>query len=105
VAGGTVLALAAPFIAVERYGALYVLGVVTATGAMAAAVRLRDPALLALGPVGLLAHLTSLVVRHLGDTFGVPATLAVTGGLLIVLAVVNARLLPEVRHGRPTSVP
>jgi len=105
VAGGTVLALTAPFIAVERYGALYVLGVVTAAAAMAAAVRLRDPALLALGSVGLLAHLTSLVVRYLGDTFGVPATLAVTGGLLIVLAVVNARLLPEVRHGRPTSVP
>jgi hypothetical protein len=98
---GILLALLAPTVAIGEHGWLHVVGVVCAAAVMAAGVRLRNIALLAMGAVAMFGYVTSLVVRYFGDTFGVPAALAATGAVIIALTVVSGRLLPIVRAQRP----
>jgi hypothetical protein len=89
---GVVLALLAPALAVVDHGWLYGLGLVTAAAAMGLAVPLRNTPLLALGTVAMFGYVTALVVRYFGDSLGVPAALAITGAVILVLATVTARL-------------
>ena len=89
---GVVLALLAPSLAVIDHGWLYALGIATAAAAMALAVPLRNTALLALGTLATFGYVTAVVVRYFGDSLGVPAALAITGAVILVLATVSARL-------------
>jgi hypothetical protein len=102
---GVVLALVAPSLAVESHGWIYAVGVVTAAAVMAAGVRLQATALLALGAVGLFGYLTALVVRYFGESLGVPATLSITGALILVVAAVSARLVRATRPPHPKEPP
>lgn len=90
---GIVLALVAPSIAVVEHGWVYAVAIATAAAAMALSVPLRNTPLLGLGTVAMFGYVTATVVRYFGDSLGVPATLAITGVVILVLAVVTARLL------------
>lgn len=90
---GVITALIAPTaIQEDSFGAMYAVGIATAVGVMAGSVRWRSVPALALGTLGLFAYATSATVYYFGDTIGVPAALAVTGGVILVLAAVTARL-------------
>ena len=65
---------------------------------MAASVPLRNVPLLALGALAMFGYVTSVAARYLHDSLGVPSALAITGVLIIGLAVVSARLM---REGHP----
>lgn len=60
---------------------------------MAASVPLRNTPLLALGTLAAFGYITSLVVRYVHGPLGIPATMAITGVLIIALAAVSARLI------------
>ncbi|MEX2557699.1 MAG: hypothetical protein WEB06_18970 [Actinomycetota bacterium] len=60
---------------------------------MAASVGLRVTPGLTIGAVGLFAYVTGAVVRNFGDALGVPTALAVTGVVILVVAVLTARLM------------
>jgi hypothetical protein len=97
---GVILALIAPGFAAGHYGWMYVIGIATAAAAMAASVPLRNTALLALGALAMFGYLTAVAARYLHQSLGVPSALAITGVLLIGLAVVSARLMrPMTRIG------
>lgn len=89
---GAVLTLLAPAFAVGQYGWVYAIGIGTAATAMALSVKLRKTPLLALGTVAMFGYATSFVVRYFSDSLGVPATLAITGVVVLVLATVSTRL-------------
>ena len=65
---------------------------------MAASVPLRNVPLLALGALAMFGYVTSVAARYLHQSLGVPSALAITGVLIIGLAVVSARLM---REGHP----
>jgi hypothetical protein len=96
---GTALALQAPSIAVADHGWLYAIGVITSAVVMAVSVPTRNPVFLGLGTVAAFAYVTATVLRYFGHQLGTPATLAITGVLIITLAVISARLM---RSARPT---
>jgi hypothetical protein len=98
---GVLLALAAPAVAVPDHGWVYAIGIGTAAAAMAVSVRLRHTPLLASGTVAMFGYVTSLVVRYFGESLGVPAALALTGALILVLAAVAARLARLTRPPKP----
>lgn len=98
---GVLLALGAPSIAVTDYGWVYAIAVLTAATAMAASVPMRNTVLLALGAIGMFGYVTSMVVRYFADSLGVPTALALTGGLILVLATISARLMHVTRKPKP----
>lgn len=104
---GVLLALVAPSLGLGAHGWMYAVGIVTAAGAMALGVRLQNTPLLGLGTVATFAYVTGVVVRYFSDTLGVPATLAVTGVLVLALALLSGRLMRSYRtgDGTPTSTP
>jgi hypothetical protein len=89
---GVVLALIAPGFAAGGHGWVYAIGIATAAAAMAASVPLRNTPLLALGALTMSGYLTAVAARYLHQSPGVPSALAITGVLIIGLAVVSARL-------------
>lgn len=95
---GALLALVAPCIGIDEHGWMYVVAIGTSAAAMAISVRLENTPLLALGTVTSFAYVTWMVVRYFGDSLGVPATLAVTGVLVLLLALVSARLMRSYRE-------
>lgn len=97
---GSALALIAPAFAVWDHGWMYAVGIVTAAAAIAASVRLRDIVLLAFGTIALFGYVTAIVVQYFRDALGLAATLAITGFILLALALVTARLR---RATRPTE--
>ena len=90
---GVILALIAPSLAAGDHGWVYAIGIATAAAAMAASVPLRNVPLLALGALAMFGYVTSVAVRYLHESLGVPSALAITGVLIIGLAVVSARLV------------
>lgn len=98
---GVVLALVAPSFGAGDHGWLLAVGVLTAAGMMAASVPARNPALLALGTVATFGYVTATVVRYFRHALGVPAALALTGLVILALALVTARLMREVRPAGP----
>jgi hypothetical protein len=97
---GVILALIAPSFAAGHYGWMYVIGIATAAAAMAASVPLRNTPLLALGALAMFGYLTAVAARYLHQSLGAPSALAITGVLVIGLAVVSARLMrPMTRIG------
>jgi hypothetical protein len=90
---GAILALFAPSLAVGEHGWVYAIGIATAAAAMAASVPLRNTPLLALGTLAMFGYVTSVVVQYFHRSLGIPAALAITGVLILGLAVVSARLM------------
>lgn len=103
VASGAVLALVAPSLAIGDHGWLYAIGIATAATAMATSVPLRNAPLLALGTLAMFGYVTAAVVQYFGDSLGAPAALAVTGALIIGLAVVTTRLMRATHRPTPTG--
>lgn len=101
---GVILALIAPGFAAGHYGWMYAIGIATAAAAMAASVPLRNVPLLALGALAMFGYVTSVAARYLHDSLGVPSALAITGVLIIGLAVVSARLMGEARPPKPEQM-
>jgi hypothetical protein len=111
---GVLLALIAPSLATGEDGWVYAIGIATAAAAMAASIPLRNTPLLALGTLAMFGYVTSAVVRYFHRSLGVPAALAITGVLILGLAVLSARLMraahpigaqPARRGGAITSRP
>jgi hypothetical protein len=99
---GVILALIAPGFAAGHYGWMYVIGIATAAAAMAASVPLRNTPLLALGALAMFGYLTAVAARYLHQSPGGPSALAITGVLVIGLAVVSARLMRAARPLTPS---
>lgn len=84
--------------------AVYALGIGTAGAVMALSVVGRFTPGLAVGAVGMLGYVVGAVTHYFSDTIGVPAALAITGLLILVLGAVVARLLRITTRGaRPGS--
>jgi hypothetical protein len=98
---GVVLALIAPSFAAGEHGWVYAIGIATAAAAMATSVPLRNTPLLALGTLAMFGYVTSVVVRYFHESLGVPAVLAITGALILGLAVASARLMRATRSPKP----
>ena len=98
---GVILALIAPSFAVGDHGWMYAIGIATAVAVMAASVPLRNTPLLALGTLAMFGYVTSAAVRYFRESLGVPAALAITGVLIISLAVVSARLMRATHPPKP----
>jgi hypothetical protein len=88
---GTALALVAPCFAVWQYGWLYWVAILTAVVAMAASPPLESKPLLVLGTLAALGYVSWAVVRYFHQPLGIPAVLAVIGGLIVGLAAFTAR--------------
>lgn len=101
---GVLLALLAPSFTVGDHGWMYLVGLGTAAAAMGLSVPLRNTPLLGLGTVAMFGYVTSIVVRYFGDSLGVPAALALTGVVILVLAAVTARLV-RMSHAGPKLEP
>jgi uncharacterized membrane protein len=97
---GVLLALIAPAFAVTDHGWVYAIAIGTATAIMALSVPLRNTVLLGLGTVATFGYVTAAVVRYFQHSLGVPATLAVTGLLVLGLALITARLLRVTHPGK-----
>jgi len=100
---GVILALIAPSLAAGEHGWVYAIGIATAAAAMAASVPLRNTPLLAMGTLAMFGYITWIVVRYFHQSLGVPAALAITGALIIGLAVVSARLMRVTRPRKPAE--
>jgi hypothetical protein len=100
---GVILALIVPIFAVYHgWGhAGYAIGIATAAAVMAASGPLRNIPLLALGALAMFGYVTSAAVRYLHHSLGVPSALAITGVLIIGLAVVSARLGRAAHRPKP----
>jgi ABC-type transport system involved in multi-copper enzyme maturation permease subunit len=70
---------------------------------MAASVPLRNTPLLALGTLAMFGYVTSAVIRYFRQSLGVPAALAITGVLILGLAVVSARLMRAAHPPKPVA--
>jgi hypothetical protein len=93
VPSGVLLSLIVPSIAAGEHGWVYALGIGTAAGAMAASVRLRNTPLLALGSLAMFGYVASVVLQYFHRSLGAPGALAITGVLILGLAVATARLM------------
>ena len=100
---GVILALIAPSFAAGHYGWMYVIGIATAAAAMAASVPLRNTPLLALGALTMFGYLTAVAARYLHQSLGGPSALAITGVLIIGLAVASARLTRAALPPKPSQ--
>ena len=100
---GVLLALIAPGLATGEHGWMYAVGIATAAAAMAASIPLRNSPLLALGTLAMFGYVTSAVVRYFHRSLGVPAALAITGVLILGLAVLSARLMRAAHPPKPSQ--
>ena len=100
---GAILALFAPSLTAGEHGWVYAIGIATAAAAMAASVPLRNTPLLALGTLAMFGYVTSVVVQYFHQSLGIPAALAITGVLILGLAVVSARLMRAAHPPKPNK--
>ena len=100
---GALLALLAPSLAAGEHGWVFAIAIATAAAAMAISVPLRNTPLLALGTLAMFGYVTSTVIRYFGASLGVPAALAITGVLIVGLAVVSAHLMRSARSPKPAE--
>jgi hypothetical protein len=83
---GLLLALITPATVEHPSGLRFGLGIVTAAAVMALAVIARLAPVLAMGAVAGLGYVIGTVAYYFGDTLGVPASLAIAGLLILVMA-------------------
>ena len=100
---GTLIALIGPAFAVWAHGWVFVLAIATAAVAMAVSIPVRNTLLLAAGTLALFGYIAAGIVRYFHASLGVPATLATCGVLLIVFALVMARMRHQPRGEEPTG--
>ncbi len=98
---GAFLALLAPDFAVGNHGWMYAIGIGTAAAAMAVSIPLRNTPLLALGALAMFGYVTGAAITYFHESLGVPGALAITGVLVIGLAVVTARLMRVTHPPQP----
>ena len=94
---GVLLALLAPSFTLTDHGWMHAIGLVTAAAVMAASIPLRNTVLLAMGTIAMFGYVTSMVVRYFADSLGAPTALALTGGFILILAAISARLMRATR--------
>jgi hypothetical protein len=82
---------------------MYAIGIATAAAAMAASIPLRNTPLLALGTLAMFGYVTSTVVQYFHRSLGVPAALAITGVLILGLAILSARLMRAAHPPKPNQ--
>ena len=70
---------------------------------MAASVPLRNTPLLALGALTTFGDLIAVAARYLHQSLGGPLALAITGVLIIGLAVASARLMRAAHPAKPSE--
>ena len=103
---GMITALIAPSAIQENsFDAMFAVGIATAAGLMAFSVYGRFVPGLALGSFGLFAYVTGAVVHYFGETIGVPAALAVTGGMILLIAALTTKLARFTRTPPATPHP
>lgn len=87
---GLLVALIAPATIDKPSGLRFGLGIATATTVMAFAVVVKFAPALAMGSVAELGYVIGAVTYYFGDTLGVPASLAISGLLILVMAAAAA---------------
>ena len=95
---GLVVALIAPA-AMDNDPARFALGIGTAGCVMALSVAAKFTPGLAIGAVGMLGYVVGVVTHYFSGTIGVPAALAITGLLILVLGALTARLFRFTARG------
>ena len=88
---GLLVALIAPATFEQPSALRFGLGIATATAVMLFGVVLKLPPALAMGSVAELGFVIGAVTYYFGDTLGVPASLAIAGLLILVMAAAAAR--------------
>ena len=89
---GTLIALIGPSFAVWAHGWVFLLAIATAAIAMAVSIPARNTLLLAAGTLALFGYIAAAAVRYFHGSLGLPTTLATCGVLLMVFALVMARM-------------
>ncbi len=85
------MALISPAAIDQPSGLRFGLGIATATTVMTLAVVAKFTPALAMGAVAELGYVIGAVAYYFGDTLGVPASLAIAGFLILVMAAAAAR--------------
>lgn len=88
---GLLVALIAPATVDHPSGVRFGVGIATATTVMAFAVIAKVTPALAMSAIAELGYVIGAVTYYFGDTLGVPASLAVSGLLILVMAATAAR--------------
>lgn len=88
---GLLVALISPAAIDQPSGLRFGLGIATATTVMTLAVVAKFTPALAMGAVAELGYVIGAVTYYFGDTLGVPASLAIAGFLILVMAAAAAR--------------
>lgn len=88
---GLLVALLAPSAIEHPSGLRFGLGIATATTVMVIAVIAKLTPALVMGSVAQLGYAIGAVTYYFGDTLGVPASLAIAGLLILLMAVAAAR--------------
>ena len=101
---GLLVALVAPATIDSPSGLRFGLGIATATTVMTLAVLAKFTPALTMGSVAELGYVIGAVTYYFGDTLGVPASLAIAGLLILLMAAAAARwhwfgLRPPPSHG------
>ena len=89
---GAVGAVVAPMFSMEASGFGALLGVGVAAALLATSVWQRSTPMLVAGAIGLFVYLVATIVHYLSGTVGVPLALLLSGGVLLCVAVMTARL-------------
>jgi hypothetical protein len=89
---GSVGAVVAPMFSMEASGFGALLGVGVAAALLATSVWQRNTPMLVAGAIGLFVYLVATIVHYLSGTVGVPLALLLSGGALLGVAVMTARL-------------
>ena len=103
IALGSAGAVIGPSIGIGEYPWLLAVGLATSAFLMVVSVPTGQVPLLAVGTMGTFGYLTWAVTRYFSDSLGVPLTLAIVGGVFIVLAIVAGRLTQATRGRRRRS--
>ncbi len=93
---GSVIVLAGPLTSMEEVWWAALLGVLSSVGLIVLAVALRRTVLLGLGGLGIFVYVPTAVFRYFGDTINPAVGLLISSAVLLVAALIVARLRSEV---------
>ncbi len=102
---GLLVGLIAPSVIGEPSAVRFGLGIGTAASVMALSVGARFTPGLAMASVALLGYVIGAVTYYFGDTLGVPASLTITGLLILTFAAVSMRWHWFSRQKQPETEP
>ena len=93
---GSLIVLAGPLASMEAVWWAALLGVLSSVGLIVLAVALRRAVLLGLGGLGIFVYVPTAVFRYFGDTINPAVGLLISSAVLLVAALIVARLRGEV---------